>query len=51
MGLKGYMLWSMGQLDSNVQSPTTVLLTPSLRYRADQIAFIMRCVVFDPTHL
>jgi hypothetical protein len=22
MGLKGYMLWVMGQLDSNVQSPT-----------------------------
>jgi hypothetical protein len=26
MGLKGYMLWVMGQLDSNVQSPT---VTPS----------------------
>jgi hypothetical protein len=24
MGLKGYMLWVMGQLDSNVQSPTPV---------------------------
>jgi hypothetical protein len=23
MGLKGYRLWGMGQLDSNVQSPTT----------------------------
>jgi hypothetical protein len=23
MGLKGYRLWVMGQLDSNVQSPTT----------------------------
>jgi hypothetical protein len=23
MGLKGYRLWAMGQLDSNVQSPTT----------------------------
>jgi hypothetical protein len=22
MGLKGYRLWDMGQLDSNVQSPT-----------------------------
>jgi hypothetical protein len=22
MGLKGYKLWAMGQLDSNVQSPT-----------------------------
>jgi hypothetical protein len=22
MGLKGYRLWSMGQLDCNVQSPT-----------------------------
>jgi hypothetical protein len=22
MGLKGYRLWVMGQLDSNVQSPT-----------------------------
>jgi hypothetical protein len=22
MGLKGYMLWVMGQLNSNVQSPT-----------------------------
>jgi hypothetical protein len=39
MGLKGYRLWVMGQLDSNVQSPTlrrslhimrrkSVLLTP-----------------------
>jgi hypothetical protein len=25
MGLKGYRLWVMGQLDSNVQSPTTAL--------------------------
>jgi hypothetical protein len=25
MGLKGYMLWAMGQLDSNEQSPTEVL--------------------------
>jgi hypothetical protein len=24
MGLKGYRLWVMGQLDSNVQSPTAV---------------------------
>jgi hypothetical protein len=24
MGLKGYRLWAMGQLDSNVQSPTAV---------------------------
>jgi hypothetical protein len=24
MGLKGYRLWVMGQLDSNVQSPTVV---------------------------
>jgi hypothetical protein len=24
MGLKGYRLWVMGQLDSNVQSPTGV---------------------------
>jgi hypothetical protein len=23
MGLKGYRLWVMGKLDSNVQSPTT----------------------------
>jgi hypothetical protein len=23
MGLKGYRLWVMGQLDFNVQSPTT----------------------------
>jgi hypothetical protein len=23
MGLKGYRLWVMGQLDSNLQSPTT----------------------------
>jgi hypothetical protein len=26
MGLKGYRLWVMGQLDSNVQSPTTTAL-------------------------
>jgi hypothetical protein len=25
MGLKGFMLWVMGQLDSNVQSPTAGL--------------------------
>jgi hypothetical protein len=24
MGLKGYRLWVMGQLDSNVQRPTVV---------------------------
>jgi hypothetical protein len=24
MGLKGYRLWGMGQLDSNVQSPATL---------------------------
>jgi hypothetical protein len=27
MGLKGYRLWAMGQLDSNVQSPTVVPIT------------------------
>jgi hypothetical protein len=26
MGLKGYRLWVMGQLDSNVQSPTAATL-------------------------
>jgi hypothetical protein len=32
MGLKGYRLWVMGQLDSNVQSPTlSVPLTHSIR--------------------
>jgi hypothetical protein len=25
MGLKGYRLWVMGQLDSNVQSPTAAV--------------------------
>jgi hypothetical protein len=29
MGLKGYRLWVMGQLDSNVQSPNTCKLTPA----------------------
>jgi hypothetical protein len=29
MGLKGYRLWVMGQLDSNVQSPTTASNVPS----------------------
>jgi hypothetical protein len=29
MGLKGYRLWVIGQLDSNVQSPTTVNQGPS----------------------
>jgi hypothetical protein len=24
MGLKGYRLWAMGQLDSNVQGPTVM---------------------------
>ena len=28
MGLKGYRLWVMGQLDSNVQSPTAALRRP-----------------------
>jgi hypothetical protein len=27
MGLKGYRLWAMGQLDSNVQSPTTIKIS------------------------
>jgi hypothetical protein len=27
MGLKGYRLWVMGQLDSNAQSPTAVAPT------------------------
>jgi hypothetical protein len=27
MGLKGYRLWVMGQLDSNVQSPTSSVRT------------------------
>jgi hypothetical protein len=26
MGLKGYSLWVMGQLDSNVQRPTAAVL-------------------------
>jgi hypothetical protein len=30
MGLKGYRLLVMGQLDSNVQSPTTVYPAPKL---------------------
>jgi hypothetical protein len=30
MGLKGYRLWVMGQLDSNVQSPTTLMLNATL---------------------
>jgi hypothetical protein len=29
MGLKGYKLWAMGHLDSNVQSPTRVVATRS----------------------
>jgi hypothetical protein len=28
MGLKGYRLWAVGQLDSNVQSPTATQLVP-----------------------
>jgi hypothetical protein len=30
MGLKGYRLWVMGQLDSNVQSPTTMVISRGL---------------------
>jgi hypothetical protein len=30
MGLKGYRLWVMGQLDSNVQSPTVAALPAEL---------------------
>jgi hypothetical protein len=39
MGLKGYRLWVMGQLDSNVQSPTAVSGAPS------------RCVSVDVSRL
>jgi hypothetical protein len=31
MGLKGYRLWVMGQLDSNVQSPTAAARVPPMR--------------------
>jgi hypothetical protein len=31
MGLKGYRLWVMGQLDSNMQSPTSSRLSHSWR--------------------
>jgi hypothetical protein len=30
MGLKDYRLWAMGQLDSNLQSPTAVSSSSSL---------------------
>jgi hypothetical protein len=30
MGLKGHKLWDMGQLDSNVQSPTTWYMITSV---------------------
>jgi hypothetical protein len=33
MGLKGYSLWVMGQLDSNVQSPTASRSSASSRPR------------------
>jgi hypothetical protein len=31
MGVKGYRLWAMGQLDSNVQSPTPVAAASTTR--------------------
>jgi hypothetical protein len=31
MGLKGYRLWGMGKLDSNVQSPTAPPPLPNAR--------------------
>jgi hypothetical protein len=50
MGLKGYRLWVMGQLDSNVQSPTG----EHLRRRAVQLlvrerhqAVAVRVVAYD----
>jgi hypothetical protein len=32
MGLKGYRIWVMGQLDSNVQSPTVGEAQAALRH-------------------
>jgi hypothetical protein len=37
MGLKGYRLWALGQLDSNVQSPTTAFTAAS---RTDASRFV-----------
>jgi hypothetical protein len=36
MGSKGYRLWAMGQLDSNVQRPTSVLAS----WSADMTTFL-----------
>jgi hypothetical protein len=42
MGLKGYRLWVMGQLDSNVQSPTAAPAPRAPRRHgvAVQVAFL-----------
>jgi hypothetical protein len=36
MGLKGYRLWAVGQLDSNVQSPTVVFGCVAVRDQNDR---------------
>jgi hypothetical protein len=43
MGLKGYRLWVMGQLDSNLQSPTAALLPQPQDRRALRV--LLRRVV------
>jgi hypothetical protein len=38
MGLKGYRLWVMGQLDSNVQSLAAMHYTPASQARSNRRA-------------
>jgi hypothetical protein len=41
MGLKGYRLWVMGQLDSNVHSPTVA--DPGLTSRRSSCLYALNC--------
>jgi hypothetical protein len=50
MGLKGYRLWVMGQLDSNVRRPTAngmrsgVISTMSARHTATGATLVTRAI-------
>jgi hypothetical protein len=47
MGLKGYRLWAMGQLDSNVQSPTAEMPPDGVKTRTLIDSFPDMCRLAD----
>jgi hypothetical protein len=47
MGLKGYRLWVMGQLDSNVQSPTYVARASELHHHLRRLRDVAVQVEFE----